>query len=407
MPERCNGKRESTAPIALGAQFNTAIDRSSRTAIVRRMTRAHRATPVPLSEVDEGSEIDTPAELDRELGDLSALAAADDGWRWQVHRKKSALEMQSNPRGKPRIWVTTIHGAVDLKEFQDIHGGGAYEFWGSRDGQLRTRIEIELDGVPKQPTQQPVAVASSPGANGSAVSTAPPTDTDRRLDRLERLIERALDRPPAAAAQPTSLKEIIEGLVAMDTLRGRGDRQPANPDKEIVGTMVEILQQGIQLGQAREPASPEGPDTAGTVLQIVEKLGPILGRILDRTAARRTGPARPPSPPPAAEAAASPPPTPTGSYAEVVQETMETRRMVVAADRLADSFTNGDEIDDAAETVERIIPAKDLDAVLAMPAEAVIDELAQHPALASPEGREYIARVLIELKRPEDEVSIP
>jgi hypothetical protein len=354
-----------------------------------------------------------PEPDEREIGDLAALSAADSGWHWQVHRLKSPDEIAKNRRGKERVWVTAITGAVDLQDFHARHGGGVYEFWGSVGGQLAKKVRLELDGVPKMPAPtDPTPITTTLTGNGSL--SRGERALLRTIRRMEERIER-ISRTPVPMPPQHSIKDMIEGIVALDTLRQRA--QPASDTgiaRELFGAMSTALKQGIELGQSREPL-PAGEPEPGWI-KVLEVFGPIANRVLDQMAKRRpiTPPvARPASPGPAAPtgepAPVAQPPPPSGSSAVVVEDdeaaaSISAARMMTVIDLLARAISEEDEIEDVADAIDRILPAGELAGILRIPEAAVVEDIAQraggqYPQLATPDGRAYVALVLSELKR--------
>jgi len=369
------------------------------------MTPSRRVSSDPLPEAEDNFLDESPSQ-ERDLGDLAALAEADAGWRWQVHRLKSAEEMQRNPRSKPRVWVTTVHGAVDLKDFHDQHGGGAYEFWGSVNGGLKTKIRIELDGEPKPRLFTPAPAAPyTPAVNGSL-------EAEKRIDRLERMLELLIARPQAAAPA-TGLKETVEALAVMHSMIPQATPGPGADMK----TIFELVDRGIEIGQGREPAQAGEDGQASTVLRLAEVVAPLATRFLDQMAAGRRrpmpnpGPA-PPPPPPTGHPGAQHTPTEPVSRAEVVEPDERARRvmqsrMIVLIDELAAGIREQQPVDEVADAVEVLVPPSDMAGILALPDAMVIQDIVNrasggYPELDSDAGRAYMAAVLGELRRQDD-----
>ena len=336
----------------------------------------------PVLEVDEAEE----------LGDLAALAEADQDWRWQVHRLKSREEQASNPRGKPRVWVTTIHGPVDLADFHQRRGGGTYEFWGSHEGSLRRRVTVELDGLPKPAVEPSAQAVGAPGP--PPVNNATDPSLLRLMVRLDDRLER-LERIPAPA-EKSSITELVNALGSLDAMRHRGLEAPANPDKELFSTFVAVLQQGIELGQAREPI-PAGAGGTDWV-KVIETAAPIFNRVFDRMGQRHPVPrtTRPPVEASHAEVLDHPGATP---------DDMPAIRMQSLVDSMARAIAEQVEPADFAGTVEHILTAEETAMLRMTTAEALIADLraragGRYPILNTEDAQLFVDYVLTELRTP-------
>jgi len=377
---------------------------------MRAMVRT-RSQPSETVE-DDAPEV-YPEPDERDIGDLAALAAADSGWHWQVHRIKSQDEISKNRRGKERIWVTAITGAVDLQDFHARHGGGVYEFWGSVGGQLTKKVTLELDGLPRIRTVSDPTPATTPLVNGEL------SRGERLMLKMIRLQERRIqqiERTAAPIEKPSSITELVSALGTMDELRQRG--QPVTDQsiaKELFQSMTTAMQKGIELGQGRDPipAGEGGTDW----LKVAETFVPLAGRVLDRMAQSRPV-ARAASPPRArtASAAGAAPPTPDAasgsSSAEVIENdvvvtatpAITTARWMVVMDLLAQGVREAAPREDVADMIAEILPDGELEAILQLPDQAVVNDIAakaggQYPELVSEAGMAYVASILIELKR--------
>jgi hypothetical protein len=341
-----------------------------------------------------------------DFGDLAALAQADEGWRWQVHRLKSADEIQKNPRGKPRVWVTTIHGAVDLEDFHARRGGGVYEFWGSADGQLQTRVTIELDGPPKIPVDPPPAAAptSAPPPHSNGTDPALLLALDRIMLRLEQV-----GRAAAPPEKSSSITELVTALGSLDSMRQRN--QPptdSSTAKELFASMATALKTGIELGQGRDPLPAEEGGGAAMWLKVAETFVPLANRVLDRMSQARA--VRPPGTPPPARAPAAVPEAvmvePAAARAAATpagEPDLPAARMMAAVDALARAITEQVDPADFANTLGDILTEDELGPIISAPADLVIDDIVarasgRYPVLEGDGARTYLRTVLSELR---------
>lgn len=363
------------------------------------------------AEVELYDEISEDEERQAEAGTLFSIQGERfANVQWSIHRYRTRREMMDDPSGDKTEWVADVTGELHGQDLVDQVGGGTFRFYGyvprpeipggGRGGggsKLAFNRLIRLAG-PRRDFNALPEKASPLAATATAESS--------RLDRLERLVE-AIATRPAAASPATSLTDMIQGLVALDTLRGRGE---VSPDKEMVQTMLDMMDRGAEWERSRDPVKAGEEGTAQVVLKIAEVAGPILGRMLDGLAARRVRPPRPPAEPAPPPTSAAPPAAP--SSATVVEEEdpgapVVRARMMVLVDELAAAIRDHDDVEDIAETVERVVPVGDLEAILAMPDQIVIDDLVRqasgrYPELDTPAARDYLVKVLAELRRPND-----
>lgn len=357
------------------------------------------ATPAADDSGGDYEAVDSGGMDERDLGDLAALIHAEEGWRWQVHRLKSPDEQAKNPRGKPRVWVTTINGALDLQDFHARHGGGAYEFWGSFNGEFLKKLRIELDGPPRfhDPTPPPTVVTTTP--------PTPNLSNDPMMMRLGLLLEdvtRRLQTIESRAVAPVRSEGISEVIAGVKAINEMVAPRNGGSDHELLNGFLDMFRQGLAMGQERDPVPVSDQEPRGTDWgKVVE----VFGSTIERLSAARRVPQRG-APPPAAPTPAAP--SPTGSSAEVVEPPVmsaEAARWITALDRLETSLKAGVGPDDAAEELDVILTDADLEQVLPFPNAPVIAQIVQRvrsdSVLATPDGRAYLELVLDELRKPD------
>jgi hypothetical protein len=352
------------------------------------------APPDPSADPNEPDTIDpNDDQEDDPFGDLAFFSGAEDDVEWGVERYKTADEVRQNPRGRNRVFVTKVEGKVDLVAFQREFGGGVFRFWGKRgNGEFYGAKKVELAG-PRRSYNDPE----------SPVVTTSPAVSPNGLTRGERIMLRAMERQTqilvqlaAKPAEKSSIADLVDALAKMDQLRGRGGPpSDASMAKELFSVMTGAFNQGIAVGQEREPA-PTDPDEKGTDwTKVLDNAMAVMERMSRRGPARRVAPT-PDGPPP---------PPATSSSAEVVQGPVmdaEAARWIAAIDRLETLMPAADE---AAEEIDVILTESDLAKVLPYPNAAVIEQIVARvrsdSVLATPDGRAYLALVLDELRKPD------
>jgi hypothetical protein len=397
------------------------------------MTRIPRTTLVPPLEVASNADPDqygddlTEEEIEQAaIGDLFAIQGAEfQNVSWSIFRFRTRAEIASDPQSQAEEWVADRTGELHGTDVADSIGGGTFRFRGylprsdGRGVRIAYNRIIAIAGARRNFSAVAVASASVAPA---AVAAAEPSRVERAILRMLRDTKDRLDRlertpVPIQPAGP-SLKDMAETLTMLDTLRQRG--APATDTsiaKELFGAMSTAMKTGIELGQGRDPL-PAGEETPGWI-KAAEIFGPIASRVLDQMAQRR-GPvppatARPQAAPAAGQVAPAPEePGPTattpasGSSAEVIEDEDPTTaitavRMMAVIDLLARGIGEQADIEETADVIYRILPSVDLEAILRLPDQAVVEDIAArygvpYPELATPAGRSYIASVLAELK---------
>ena len=330
--------------------------------------------------------------------------------QWSIHRYRTRLEMQDDSSGEKTEWVRDITGELRGEDLVSLIGGGTFRFYGyvSRPGYNGMKLAfnrlIRLAGPRKDFAAAPPPVASLP--------VAIVTESDKRMDRLERMIELLITRPQPAPPT-TSMTDMIDGVAKLNGMLPRGG---GNPDTAMVQTMLELVDKGMEQGMRLAQGRDGDEGGAATMLKFAEILGPVVERLLDarrRVVVPGARPAPGGPPPPGATATGPPPPqhTPTEpSHAQVVDDgeaQILSARMMVLVDELARAIRDNEPADETAAAVEILTPPADLAGILALPPEVVIEDLVRqaggrYEILGTVAGRAYLATVLAELKREDD-----
>ena len=346
------------------------------------------ADPNALDAVDPDDEQD-----DDPFGDLAFFSGAEDDVEWGVERYKTADEVRQNPRGRNRVFVTKVEGKVDLVAFQREFGGGVFRFWGKRgNGEFYGAKKVELAG-PRRSYNEPE----------TPVVTTSPTVSANGLTRGERIMLRAiqaqtqlLTQLSAKPAERSNITDLVDALAKMDQLRGRGGPpSDASMAKDLFSVMTGAFNQGIAVGQEREPAPAETDEKGTDWTKVLDNAMAVMERI-----SRRGAPVRRVAPDPSVA-----PAPPSSSSAEVVQGPVmdaEAARWITAIDRLESLMPAADE---AAEEIDVILTESDLTNILPFPNDAVIERIVSRvrsdSVLATQDGRAYLALVLDELRKPD------
>lgn len=363
--------------------------------------------PKVVIDPDQDSELeaDEPTEIEMEqaaAGDITLLGDPTfNDYHWSIWRQRSRAEIAGDPRAPAWEFITKAVGPIDATSMIAELGGGVFEF--------RGYVDVG-DGRGKRMKRHPVIALAGPRKNfaidpAATVTPATPTAGINGLTRAERIMLRMIrgqeqrlqnvERAPAAPGM--SLKDMVESLVMLDSVRQKGAAPSDTATaKELFTTMMAATKTGIELGQSREPIAAEEENAT---VKVIEAVAPLATRFLDIL-----GSARKPRPGPAAPSG-SPTATPPPSTAEVVDQPVlnaEAARWIAAIDRLESLMPAADE---AAEEIAVILTESDLKDVLPFPNDSVIAQiLARVPSgsvLATPDGRAYLALVLDELRKPD------
>lgn len=336
--------------------------------------------------------------------------------QWSIHRYRTRAEMASDPSGEKTEWVLDVVGELNGTDLVGQIGGGTFRFYGyvertdSKARRLAYNRLISLAGPRKNfaavPPPPMPAVTPNGLSRGERLMLKLLRNQDARLQQLERA-------PAVAPVAGPSLKDIAETMVMLQSLTPKGPASDSSVAKELFSTMMAATKTGIELGQAREPLPAE---EVNTTVKVLEAVGPLATRFLDILSTRRvppTAPRRAATPPPAAAGATSPPPAAQASAAEVVGEEepppVAMARMMVVMDVLAAGFSEHADLEDIADTMDRILPPGEIAGLLALPEQAVVQDIAtraggQYPELNTDEGRSYLLSVLTELRRVPDDL---
>jgi len=321
---------------------------------------------------------------------------------WSIHRYRNRQETALDPSGNKHEWVADVVGDLHGADLVAQVGGGTFRFLGYRsspDGKYKRIVHnklITLAGPRKNFAWEP------PPAQIVAPAAQPQNDALARL--LEKINER-LDRiertpPPAPPPGPT-LKDMAETMVLLKSLNPEAP-PVANADREIVNAYVEVLKQGIALGQVREPVEEGGTDWA----KVLETASPLVERIFTRR--------QPPRPQGRPVSSAQPAPPGEGTPQQAPTEEppgdpAERARWLVLIDSLARALTTREDPADFADRVESILNEDEVTLLRLSKAEEIVAQLEAHageryPVLATPGAKDYVAKVLAELNSaPSDE----
>jgi hypothetical protein len=325
---------------------------------------------------------------------------------WSIHRYRNRQETALDPSGNKHEWVADVVGDLHGADLVAQVGGGTFRFLGYRtspDGKYKRIVHnklITLAGPRKNFAYEP------PPAQIVAPAAQPQNDALARL--LEKINER-LDRiertpPPAPPPGPT-LKDMAETMVLLKSLNP--ETPPvANADREIVNAYVEVLKQGIALGQVREPVEEGGTDWA----KVLETASPLVERIFTRR--RPQGPPTGSRPVSAAQPAQPGDGTPQSVPTEEQGDPAERARWLVLIDSLARALTQREDPADFADRVESILQEDEVTLLRMSKAEEIMAQLAAHageryPVLATPGAKDYVAQVLAELNSAPSDDSEP
>lgn len=371
------------------------------------MPRRNR-TAVPELESPElppGQTLTLPPEQERELdpyeetGDIGALADASyEDWSWHVYRIGDGREVPRSQETGQRVWITKLHGPIDMVDFQARFGGGLFEFWGYFDKSLRKRVRQSVAGPRKVYDVTPASPPPAAPAALPAVAAVPGLDPlyrliedqNRRMDALIQVLRTPapVAAPPAPAPAPLSIGDVF--AVA------DGISQRRNPEGGAIKELMEVFKMGLELrGEAEKPER-------STTEVLIESLAPALERIATAmVTARRAPPRRPPG---AAvestarivtepEPGAVPPPEPVN------------HRWATAVEAMANAIGRGEDPTEFALTLEAILNPQEVGMLRLGNAEQITAQLrseaaGEFPVLATDAAAAFIAAVLAELKAP-------
>jgi hypothetical protein len=386
-------------------------------------------TTEPVIDTGDLDDLDDP-----EFGDIS----------WNVYRMRTTEDMaKAGSNAKLRVWLTKKLGPISLEEIRSEFGGGAFEFWGKRNGSLVKKERRDIEGEPM--IRKAIGVASLPGHPNGTVSSAPAAqsvdeavaravreavgrerkraereaerrereDERRRMDekfaRLEQLIAQVQASPRETPARGEKIADLVGALVSLKTLMpeapGLGD--PAT----VIGLVRDIFTQGrLSVGET------EATNSESTAqLEMVKTIAEVVGRLFAQRATARPPRAHEPQPQPA------PGPNAHGSVAEVVQAPASPsagqpesllHRWKGAVELVARNMVRGRGAEDTAATIEDLLNEEELrnlkgaqqaDGMWHPTAKEALDwleaqGLGPFPQLQSPGGLVYLDSVLAELR---------
>ncbi len=389
----------------------------------------------------EAEDVELDEEESKAIGDLADLDSPTfSDYEWNIYRLRTAEDMAKSGTRSPRVWIAKRVGPVNLNEIQADYGGGWFEFWGKLNGVTRKKFRREIEGEPKlsriattSPNGNPSSLAPQRDASGSAsadelVRRAVLRErrrherqaerkerdderrrADERFNRLEQLIAQSAAARPTSEPKPERLKDLAETMLMLRQLAPEG--AAGMSPLELLKAARDWMNQGIVLGEKREPGTVDGGDgwNAERVTAVAQALAQILARFTPP-------PRRDPSAgaQPAAEAA-----KPTDSHAEVVPNPPAAsdpmHRWKGAVETVARNMVRGRGPDDTAATVEDLLNEEELghlrgaqiDGVWRPSGTEVLawlygQGLGKFPQLESPGGLVYLDSVLAELRRPEE-----
>jgi len=373
------------------------------------MPRARIIPPESPEEAFYAAEFSAKEAEQLAAGDIALLDDVSfSSYRWSIFRLRSPEDQARAPQGGEWEQVAIKHGPIDEEWARATLGGGIFQFRGyfdSGDGRGRTL------------KRKPTMTLAGPVKNFGLAAVTPPVPAvapaAEGLSRAERILLRHLraleqrigqiERPaPAPAAPSSTLDELLKSLVALDTLRNRNP-QPVQSDKDVLEGFTQMLRQGIEIGQARDPAP---PGEESTWIRVAEMAMPLLERLVAVRAARRAPGARPAPPPSSAtviEDRPSPEPTPPASDVDPSWK--------VAARSLARAIAIDTQPDEWAWQLEGILSESDFGMLRLATTEQVIGNLCalapEAKVLATDHAREYVEAVLAEIKRPPEAEEAP
>jgi len=376
--------------------------------------------PKLIDPMDDGQiDPDEPTDVEMEqaaAGDITLLGdPAFNDYHWSIWRQRTRAEIAGDPRAPLWEFITKAVGPIEATSMVPELGGGVFEFRGfvdvgdGRGKRMKRHPVIALAGPRKNfgiETPSPAAITAPTNGNGTDPNLLRFLDRmELRLENLERNRSQVITSPPGP-----SIKELAETMVMLQAMTQKG--QPASDTsvaKQLFDTMMAATKTGIELGQGREPVPAE---EVNTTVKVMETIAPLASRFLDVLAASRQRVATPP--PPRTDPApgpSAPPSPPEPSSAEVVGQDPEeippiaTARMMVVIDTLAMGAENRDDVEEVADLVAELLPPSDLAGILSLPDQVVVSDIAhrsggQYPILATDAGRNYVAAILAELRRP-------
>jgi hypothetical protein len=367
-----------------------------------------RIAPAPEDPEDlVGDDLTEEEVRQAEVGSLFSLQGAEfDRVRWSIYRFRTRNEIAADPQGVQEEWVADRDGQLQGNELADALGGGTFHLYGfvpRADGR-GTRIAFNRKVAIAGPRKDLAAVVTSPPP---AVVTSPEpglTKAERILFRMMKqqaemsaaILARLAQPAPPPPAQ-TGIKELAETMVM---LKGLTPAPSASPDKEIFGSMLGVLKEGIEIGQGREPAA-AGEPGATDWGKVIEKALGLGERLVAARVRYAQSAARPASAPPSEARVVDDPPAPAPPPPPATDE-MARARMKAAIDALARAIVNRDEPADFADTLIGILTEDELAEIENSPPELVIQELIEgaggrYPVLLTDGGKAYIGAVLSEL----------
>jgi hypothetical protein len=407
------------------------------------MARRNAQSPSDTALEYEPEDIELEEEESKALGDLADLDSQKfSDYEWNIYRLRTAEDMAKSGTRSPRVWIAKRVGPVNLNEIQADYGGGWFEFWGRLNGVTKFKFRREIDGDPKVFKPDASGKTSLLAPNGDASSSVSVEEAVRRavarerrraqveLERhqrseeqkrleaqiaeLKQLVSQAASRP-AVEQKPERLKDLAETMVMLRSLAPEGSAM--NP-LELLQTARQWMEQGILLGEKREPGTSEGGDgwNAERITAIAQAVAQVLSRF--------TPPRR--EPPRGAQATQQPATAPNADVpladvvppaAQATQATSDPHyRWKSAIETVARNMVRGRGPDDTAASIEDTLNEEELknlkgeqgpDGVWHPTVPEALDWLegqgiGPFPQLRSPGGLVYTESVLTELRRPED-----
>ena len=362
----------------------------------------------------------TPDEAERlAAGDIVLL---DDplfnGYKWSIWRRRLAEEIARDPDGGEWERVTVKTGPLDEEWTQANLGGGTFDLRGyfdSGDGNgknMKRRVLVTIAGPRKNFAAAPPTPAALVVPNGAGLSRSERILIKmlRAMDqRLER-IERAPAVPTAPTAPPPTMREMVETMVALETLRSKTGPAAPQTDSQFLQLAMDTLRQGIEIGQSRDPA-PAG-DGGTDWSKVAEMALPVI----DRMIAHRQGRRVPPRAPSGAEVVSSTPTAPAPPAPPDPETPRVSHRWVTAIESLARAVLLGEDPVEWAYWLQSTLePSEfgllrlgDVDRVMT-DVRAVAGTREELAILHTDHAREFVAAVLDEIKNPtaEDEPESP
>lgn len=349
------------------------------------------------------------------VGDIALLN--DDQFekvRWSIWRYRTDVEMRGDNHGEKIEYVGSRYGAIDAAEFQKDFGGGTFDLRGyvDRFDALGNKRGVMVKYRPKVTVAGPrknfaAMVAADPAA--AAVLAAPTSSTTDALlrellqeqraareDKFERILHALVNQRQqpvavAPATPPISLTEIIAAVQAMKQMTG-GDGPAVDPVK-LAHMVMEGVNQGIVLGQSRDPVEPGQKDPDW--MPVIERTLEIVSTMMRQPRARPPMPGQPQAPPREPSGA-----TVVPDPAQPEPPSSVTHRWVTAIESVYRGMARGTEPELVADALSVLLNPEEFTTVTLATVDQVVGApdlqpvFAQFQPLTTEAGKAYLGEVL-------------